>query len=151
MEHVKGTGKNAVMAALAAMLVVTAACYEHTFTIGNGAPAAPIAQEEWRHHWLWGLISPDKEMRLRDECSSGDATIEAEQSFLNGLVAALTGGIYSPHTVRIRCGDGTALLELDEGDLARILSAPEFMAWLHESAPERVDAVNQVRRELTAQ
>jgi hypothetical protein len=152
MDDVRGTGHKAAIVALAAVLLAgTTACYEHTFTIGNGAPAGPIVDEEWHHHWLWGLISPNQELQLREECASPDATIEAEESFLNGLVAVLTGGIYSPTTVRVRCGDGTASLELNEGELARIVSAPEFMAWVGVMMPERSAHVAEARREIMAQ
>jgi hypothetical protein len=94
--------------------------------------------DEWRHHWLWGLISPDKELALRDVCASGDATIETEMTFLNGLVSALTSGIYSPTTVKVRCVGATATLELDDADVARIVADPRFLSWVAEEAPDRL-------------
>ena len=79
------------MAAAAGLVMVTAGCYEHTYTVGRGAPAGPIVYEEWQNHWLGGLIGHDTH-ELETVCPSGNATIHDEQSFLNGLVSALTGG-----------------------------------------------------------
>ncbi len=136
---------------LGGLMLSTGACYQYQFTIGEGAPTAPVEEEEWRSHWLWGLISPDNNLELRDECSSENATIEAEQTFLNGLVSVLTGGIYSPTTVRVRCGDGTAWLDLDEADVARIISAPEFVAWVDAVLPERLEDVIEAQGDRRAE
>jgi len=38
------------------LVIVTAGCYEHTFTIGQGAPTSSVVYEEWHNHWLSGLI-----------------------------------------------------------------------------------------------
>ena len=48
------------------ILLFTAACYEHTYTMGAGAPHAPVVYERWHNHWLGGLISPDQEIELGD-------------------------------------------------------------------------------------
>lgn len=144
--------KLGVEALVMTLLVAGAAgCYRHTFTIGTGAPTAPVSEEQWRHHWLWGLVSPDRELELREMCPSGNATIEVQQSFLNGLVASLTGAIYSPTTVRVRCAGGTASLELDPGDLAAIAFDSDFLAWVGEVMPERLEEVERARRSYLAQ
>lgn len=136
---------------LGVLLVGTSGCYKHVFNVGSGAPSAPVAEEEWRHHWLWGLVSPDNVLELSEVCSSGNATIEAEQHFLNGLVAALTGGIYSPTTVRVRCADGTASLDLDAEEVARIVSAPELLVWVGEAMPDRLREVTRAQRVFRAE
>jgi len=40
----------------------------------------------------------------------GVAVVETEQSFLNGLVSALTIGIFTPQHVRITCASSSASL-----------------------------------------
>jgi hypothetical protein len=90
--------------------------------------------DEWRHHWLFGLISPEHELEIQQICAgSANATIEQEQTFLNGLVGALTGGIYSPTTIQVRCATGRIDLDLNEDELRRITSDPIFR--------DRVEAV----------
>ena len=136
------------MAAAAGLVMVTAGCYEHTYTVGRGAPAGPIVYEEWQNHWLGGLIGHDTH-ELETVCPSGNATIHDEQSFLNGLVSALTGGIYSPTTVRIRCATGQRLdLELSEDDVLRILTAPAFMDRVQSLMPGRLDEAQRGVRAL---
>lgn len=136
---------------LGLLLVGASGCYKHVFNVGSGAQSAPVAEEEWRHHWLWGLVSPDNVLELSEVCSSENATIEAEQHFLNGLVAVLTGGIYSPTTVRVRCADGTASLDLDADEVARIISAPELLAWVGEAMPDRLREVTRAQKTFLAE
>jgi hypothetical protein len=127
------------------LLLTGVGCYKHTYIVGAGAPDAALAHDEWRHHWLWGLINPDKELALAKVCTSGDATIDTEMTFLNGLVSALTSGIYSPTTVRVRCAAGSVHLELQPEDVARIVTDPRFLTWVAEDAPARLAEVRQAQ------
>ena len=52
--------------------------------------------------WLWGIV-PAKPIDVRQECPSGVAKVETEQSFVNGLVGVVTLGIYSPQHLRVTC------------------------------------------------
>jgi len=119
------------------LLAATAACYEHTFTVGAGAPAGPIVYQEWHSQWLAGLIG-ERDIQIDDQCPSGNATIHDEQTFLNGLVSVLTTGIYSPTTVTIRCEGGrSGDLELSEGEVMTILGSPRFLERVEELLPDR--------------
>ena len=60
------------MAAVGFVLVV-AGCYQHTYTVGAGAPAGPIVYDEWQSHWLGGLIG-GRTHDLGGTCPSGNAT-----------------------------------------------------------------------------
>lgn len=114
-----------------------------------GAPHGDIVHDEWDHHWLGGLIDPDQELVLREICPSGKATIHEEVSFLNGLVALLTGEIYSPTTVTVRCDTGvSADFDLDEEDIARIVSDPTFLDWIEAVAPDLLQEVQDAQQLL---
>lgn len=116
-------------------------CYEHTISVGGGAPSAPLVYDEWQNFWLGGLIGHTK-VNLEEVCPSGRATIIAKQTFLNGFVSALTTGIYSPTTVQVRCAGGRrADVELDEADVAAIVAQPDFLLWVGAEMPERRDEV----------
>jgi len=116
-------------------------CYEHTIDVGGGAPHAPVVSDHWQNYWLGGLIGHTK-LDMEKACPSGRATVEAKQTFLNGLVAALTSGIYSPTTLRVRCErGGHADLGLDEADVAAIVAEPDFLLWVGAEMPERRDEV----------
>ena len=124
-------------AALAA--IAATGCIEHTYNVGTGAPVAPVVYEEWHHHWLGGLIG-ERTLDIERHCPSGNATIHNEQSFLNGLVSALTSGIYMPTTVTIRCENAENVdVELDEGQLMTILEAPVFVDRVERLIPSRLD------------
>ncbi|MDH3208305.1 MAG: Bor family protein [Gemmatimonadota bacterium] len=123
------------------MALIAVGCLEHTYDIGRGAPRGRVVYDEWHHHWLGGLIG-ERELDIGEYCPSGNATIHDEQSFLNGLVAALTSGIYMPTTVTIRCARrGRRDLQLDENDLMTILTAPEFLERVERMLPDRYDEV----------
>lgn len=136
------------MAAALTFIIVTAGCYEHTYTLGQGAAAAPIAYEEWHSHWLGGLIG-ERTLNIDSLCPSGNATIHDEQSFLNGLVSALTVGIYTPTTVKIRCQGGqSAEVDLSEQDVIGIVTAPAFMERIEAMMPERIEEARLGRQAL---
>jgi hypothetical protein len=130
------------------LLLTTGACYEHTFTVGGGAPHGQMIYDHWQNYWLDGLIGHTK-VDLEEICPSGRATIVAKQTFLNGLVAGLTGGIYTPTTLQIQCADGRrADVALDAEDVEAIVSDPAFLQWVGEEMPERVDEVAAARAAL---
>jgi hypothetical protein len=102
--------------------------------------------DEWRHHWLGGLINPEHELELQQVCPGArDATIHQEQSFVNGLVSALTAGIYAPRTVQVRCATGRADIVLSEEELRRITLDPMFVDWVKAVLPGRVPEVRAVQ------
>ena len=136
--------------ALGAVVLATSACYEHTFTVGQGAPTGPVVYSEWHNSWLGGLIG-ERNIDIDTVCPSGNATIHDEQSFLNGLVAGLTAGIYTPTEVKIRCDTGRSVdVRLDEGEVMSILRAPEFMERIEHVMPERLETVELGVRDLVA-
>jgi len=125
----------------AALLLVLTGCYEHTFTVGAGAPSAPVAYDHWENFWLDGLIGHTK-MDLEEMCPSGNATVEVNQTFLNGFVRVLTVGIYAPTTIKIRCETGRRSdLELSSEDVQRIVLDERFLEVVEATMPERLEEV----------
>lgn len=87
-----------------AILVVTAllaGCYHQVVQTGR-APGPVVVSHPWTATWLWGLV-PAEEINVTSQCPSGVATVETQQSFLNGLVGGLTLGIYTPRDVKVTC------------------------------------------------
>jgi hypothetical protein len=122
-----------------ALMVALAGCYEHTFTVGAGAPYAPVVEDEWQNFWLGGLIGHYR-LDVERLCPTGDATIETKQTFLNGLVSALTSGIYTPTTVKVRCRTGRrADLGLSAQDVRILVGDPAFLDWVGQDMPELLD------------
>ncbi|MBZ5556206.1 MAG: Bor family protein [Acidobacteriia bacterium] len=88
-----------------------------------------------------GLVG-DTTLDVAQICPSGNATIEARRTFLNGLVTALTSGIYTPTPLRVRCQDGrTAGIPLGSDDVRRIAGDERFADWVGVDAPDLLSAV----------
>lgn len=135
------TRKTGLLPISIALMLAMGGCYEHTFTVGGGAPHGPVVYDHWQNYWLGGLIGHTR-MDIEDLCPSGRATIEAEQTFLNGLVSALTSGIYTPTTLKVRCAEGRrADVNLDAADVEAIVSDASFRDWVGREMPERLDEV----------
>ena len=118
-----------------------AGCFQHTFTIGTGAPDGEQVYKAWHHHWLFGLIRPEFQhnVLVSELCPSGNATIHKEKTFLNGLIDILTWFIYSPTTVTITFGDGSEVsVDLDAEEVAEIVTDPLFLEIVAETMPERL-------------
>ena len=119
------------------LVAVLAGCYEHTYTVGAGAPAGTLVYDHWQNPWLGGLIG-EIDVEVGEVCPSGNATIHNEQSFLNGLVTALTVGIYTPTEVKIRCDTGQQDdLALSAEEVGRIMLAPAFLNRVETLLPVR--------------
>ncbi|HSA56671.1 MAG TPA: hypothetical protein VLE53_13260 [Gemmatimonadaceae bacterium] len=87
------------------------ACYHQTVQTGL-SPGATVVDLPWVQTWIFGLVAPD-DIDVRSQCPSGTAMVETERSFLNGLVGAVTIGIYTPVHVRITCASGSAALPVN--------------------------------------
>ncbi|MDT8368702.1 MAG: Bor family protein [Longimicrobiales bacterium] len=136
------------LAGLTLLLLGTAGCLEHTYTSGAGAPEGPVVYRSWHSHWLGGLIG-EKNVTVEEHCPSGNATIHDEQTFLNGLVTAVTFGIYAPTRATIRCDEGTEVnLELTGGEVVMILASPRFLDRVEAVIPERLPDAELGQRAL---
>lgn len=91
--------------ALALGLVLTG-CYHQVVQTGR-PPGPTVVKKPWTATWLWGLV-PATPIDVTRDCPSGVATVETKQTFLNGLVGALTLGIFTPRDVTVTCASGTA-------------------------------------------
>ena len=125
-----------------------AGCYQHTITVGAGAPHAPVVLDQWEHFWIAGLVG-HVDVDVERLCPTGNATVVAKQTFLNGLVSALTSGIYTPTTLRVRCDNGrNADVELNAAQVEALVTDASFASWVRVVAPERADEVTAAQEAL---
>jgi len=97
------------MKTLMIMLTValaTSACATHTIryknpTVASGGNTKSAKQT----FFLWGLVG-GSEVDLQQMCPNGVAAIEDKASVGDGILTAITGGIYSPRSVEVHCGGG---------------------------------------------
>jgi PBP1b-binding outer membrane lipoprotein LpoB len=78
----------------AASMLLTS-CYSYTSVVGNGAQGNNETTN-WNHYVIYGLapvgVSDSKQMAGGAE----NYTVHTRQSFVNGLISAITFGIYTP-------------------------------------------------------
>ncbi|WP_299777433.1 Bor family protein [uncultured Formosa sp.] len=84
-----------MMTVVFASSMLLTSCYSYTTVVGAGAQGNSQTKE-WNHYVIYGLapvgVSDAKEMAG----GATDYTVNTQQTFVNGLVAALTFGIYTP-------------------------------------------------------
>jgi hypothetical protein len=88
------------------LALALSACATHRINYSNPSVPAGGATKDYRQSfYLWGLVG-GKEVDLARECPSGVAKIESKSSAIDGILAAITAGIYSPMSVHVQCAGG---------------------------------------------
>jgi hypothetical protein len=83
------------------MALSLSACYH--VTVETGLPAgSEVINQPFASSFVFGLVPPAT-VQTMSRCRSGVARVETQQSFVNGLVSALTFGIYTPWTITVTC------------------------------------------------
>ena len=81
---------------LFSLTVLFTSCYSYTSIVGSGAQGNQKTTR-WNHYVIYGLapvgVSDSKAMADGAE----NYTVHTRQTFINGLVSSLTGGLYTPH------------------------------------------------------
>ena len=89
-----------MMSVLFAASMLLSSCYSYTSVVGNGAQGNSQTTK-WNHYVIYGLapvgVSDSKQMADGAE----NYTVHTRQSFVNGLVSAITFGIYTPTTTTV--------------------------------------------------
>jgi hypothetical protein len=126
---------------LAAICLLASACYRQVVQTGL-TPGSTVVHNPWTPFFLWGLVSPVT-VDVTSQCRSGIATVETQQTFVNGLVSALLFGLYSPRDVKVTCATGSALKPgMREFQVARGASQAEQEA-VFSAAIEASERTNQ--------
>ena len=89
-----------MMAIVFTSSMLLTSCYSYTSVVGDGAKGNSQTTQ-WNHYVIAGLapvgVSDSKQMAN----GAKDYTVFTRQSFVNGLVSALTFGIYTPTTTTV--------------------------------------------------
>jgi predicted small secreted protein len=89
-----------IMTVVFAASMLLSSCYSYTSVVGKGAQGNRQITE-WNHYVIYGLapvgVSDSKQMADGAE----NYSVHTRQSFVNGLVSAITFGIYSPTTTTV--------------------------------------------------
>jgi len=89
-----------MMTVLFASSMLLTSCYSYTNVVGEGAQGNSQTTK-WNHYVIYGLapvgVSDSKQMADGAE----NYTVHTRHSFVNGLVSAVTFGIYTPTTTTV--------------------------------------------------
>lgn len=88
-------------AAIAALLVLSTACYKVTVVTAPEPANAVVVDKPWTHSFVYGLVPPS-EIDVSKQCR-GISRVVTQRSFLNSLVGALTWSLYTPLQVTTTC------------------------------------------------
>lgn len=87
-------------------------CYHATVDLASTPQASAVTQQGqaasgqtidiWAHSWVYGLVPPST-VDATARCPNGASKVETQMSFVNGLVGAITWGIYTPMTISVTC------------------------------------------------
>lgn len=86
---------------VAGLLVLAPACYHATVDTGL-SPSNQIVEKSFASSWIGGLIPPST-VETASKCPHGAAKVETQLSFVNMLVGFITGGIYTPMSIKVTC------------------------------------------------
>jgi hypothetical protein len=101
---------------VALCVLLASGCYHQVVQTGK-APGRGVVEHWFVSVWAWGLV-PAKPIDVRRECPGGVATIMSETSVVNGVIAVLTLGIYTPQHVRVTCALQTSALPRGATEIA---------------------------------
>ncbi len=77
-------------------------CFHFHYVTGEKPAPGPMS-ETWHNGFLWGLAE-GAPVDLSGVCPSGPfAQVDSTESFINGVVHAVTWSIYTPETIVVTC------------------------------------------------
>lgn len=94
--------KTIVQLALIMVVAFTmTSCYTYTMTVGQGSQTG-VEVKKMNHYLIYGLAPLN--VSNPEEMAGGakDYTVTIEHTFIDGLINAITFGIYSPTTTIVR-------------------------------------------------
>ena len=89
-----------IMIVLFTSSMLLTSCYSYTNVVGEGAQGNSQTTE-WNHYIGGGLITVGVSDFKQMANGAKNYTVQTRQTFLNGLLASLTCGIYTPSTTTV--------------------------------------------------
>ncbi|WP_378080379.1 Bor family protein [Aeromonas bestiarum] len=93
--------KKMVLTAVVALMMT--GCAQQGFTVHQGTTASPT--KEVTHHFFISGLGQSKTIDAAAVCNGADKVVrvEAQHTFVNGLLGFVTFGIYTPREARVYC------------------------------------------------
>ena len=89
------------LAFVIAITFLMTSCYSLTYSVGEGAKTG-VEVKEKNHYLIYGLAPVKTSDTTKMANGEKDYTVTIQHSFVDGLLNALTGGIYTPTTTTVK-------------------------------------------------
>jgi len=76
-------------------------CYTYTFNVGEGAQSGATFKGK-NHYFIYGLAQGDQTDYKSLAGNAENYTVTIKHSFVDGLINAITFGIYTPTTTEVQ-------------------------------------------------
>ena len=132
-------------ALLLLVAVVASGCYHARVETGL-TPSAQVIEKGFAHSFIYGLVPPST-VSTTSQCPNGVAMVETQISFVNGLVSSLTGGLYTPMSIKATCaaaGSASAGTSASEVVVSEAASMDEIKEAFSAAADETVETGDPV-------
>ncbi len=87
-------------ACIVTMSILLSSCYTLSYQVGNGAQTG-IEVKKKNHYLIGGLAALSTSDPVLMAGDAEDYNVKIEHSFIDGLINALTAGIYTPTTTTV--------------------------------------------------
>ena len=94
--------KRIIMMSVGALLCsfLLTSCYTYKVQVGEGAKGTQVVKK-WNHYMIGGLVRVKLSDPKKMAGDTKDYTVKTKQTFVNGLVTAITFCIYAPSTTYV--------------------------------------------------
>ncbi|MEM6804734.1 MAG: Bor family protein [Bacteroidota bacterium] len=75
-------------------------CYTYTYTVGNG-PQSNVEVKEKNHYFIYGLAQGRQSDPVAMSGGAENYRVKIEHTFVDGVLNAITFGIYTPTTTTV--------------------------------------------------
>lgn len=86
---------------LGAMVLLLSSCYTHTYMVGNG-PQTGVEIKQKNHFVIVGLVPIATSNPHEMAGGAENYSVTTSHTFIDGLINALTSGIYNPTTTIVK-------------------------------------------------
>jgi len=81
--------------------LMMSSCYTYTYSVGNGAQTG-VETKKANHYFIYGLAAGSISDPIQMAGGATDYEVTIQHTFVDGLLNAITFGIYTPTTTIVR-------------------------------------------------
>jgi hypothetical protein len=90
---------------LLALCLIVTSCATQQFKVTEKGKKRSVPSYEGKHHFIFWGLGQEKEVNALEACNEGQSieAVDTHLTFVDGLLSAITYGIYYPRSYRIYC------------------------------------------------